>query len=190
MQIRLGDKLLLHDLLFLSYSTAHNVAYLRRGSGEEIVLPLNFAEFDLGQYGVLSYIHPVNLSYDNPYMCTEVNAAKRLVNHNRTNTLCRLDLEDGFYAHGKFGLIPSNGGPTMHCSSKEWTTAQAALHLDALKGKELRLKVKVIHLLWNGSEVASVLFSNRSKSKLQLVVSSLNWPTFVPISPSLVKGIL
>lgn len=170
-------------------STNDNVGYFMRGNGDRITLPLTFVELKIGQYGVHSYRHPTDLPVGHRHMCSWANEGKRLVTHNRTGTLCRLDLPEEFYAKGDFKLIPSNGGETMLCRSEVWTSAQASLHLDSCKGVEFIFEVKIVSIYWDESRfVDQVVINKFSSSKIKILVAS-KWPSVIPIPVNLINKI-
>jgi hypothetical protein len=183
---RVGDKVVLMDMMFISYDLNKNIAYLRRGSGEDVIMPLTLAEFGLGKYGMYSRVHPTNLPFSHPDFCTWVGEKKRLVRHTRTGEICTLSITDDFYSTGEYKLVPKHGESKTR-TAPYWETRELRSHLEAIKGKPMQFNVKITGILYKETSVNSITLTRISESKVGFYASSLEWDTFIYVPPKLIN---
>lgn len=184
---RVGDKVILTELLLIYYDLNTNLAHMKRGSGENVILPLSMSEFDLGMYGVHSKIHPTNLPTSHPDFCTWVDENKRLIRHTRTGEICLLELDDSFYATGVYKLRPKNSIESKTRTAPSWSPMQIKQHLDSLKGKEFTFKVRITSILYKDNLVNQILLNRITTERVSFTVSSIEWDSFAVIAGSLIK---
>ncbi len=183
MIVRLGQRVQTKPLILVSFAISLEYAVFKlEGSSIEYLLPLNMAELDIGKYGSASYIHPTQLPFSNTNLCMWKDKKKRLVIHNRTNTVCKLLMKEDFWVTGNFTLVPLDSpGETKVCQSLRWNKNLLRPHLEGLKGKSFELKLKVVSMIYKDMVMNQVLLTRITSSKCTFVLSSIDWDTFFPI---------
>ena len=201
--IRTGQKVTTFEMVVQSLSTITNTAtVILPGAvveinGDPIIweVPLTLPEFEIGPYGVESFIHPTRLPPSDPNFCTwdkntDLNKGRHIVVHNRTKTRCQLVLHENFYGNGEFTLRPLNGQAGAMKTSKEWRPSALKVELEHIyKGKHIAFTGIVCSIIRDGQNVASILKTKAILKKSQVTVVITNkWKTIASFPLQLIQG--
>lgn len=182
MLIRAGEVLYSQKFIFKSFNLSDGTAEMLlptdTGSPIKLYLPLTLGEFELGMFGMHSFVHPTDLPTSHPNFVTWANKSLSIVTHNRTGERCYLKLGEPFHYSGEFALSPTQGAAPDTKTSLRHTHATAKKKLEEKIGNEISFRMKILAIVMDGVAEDQALITQVSKKRLcGLIFTSTEWPS-------------